>query len=114
MTPSSDNRLHIASLVQAELEARRIAISRELATIPPPVPACDVDFNRLLEDRGRIADDSQCLNRMLASGESDEAILSFCRDSLFLSDAVKREITTLLAPSAQEPPLMPRNQAASA
>lgn len=92
----SDSRARIGALVQSELDARRIAISRELATIPPPVPACDVDFNRLLEDRGRIADDLQRLNRMLVTGESDEAILRLCRESTFLSDTVKREIESLL------------------
>lgn len=102
MNPSSDDRLRIASLVQAELEARRIAISRELATIPPPVPACDVDFNRLLEDRGRIADDLQQLKRMLASDEADETILAFCRASTFLSDAVKTEAEALLRSFVRE------------
>jgi len=90
-----DLRTRIATLVQAELDARRIAISRELASIPPPVPACDVDFNRLLEDRGHIADDLQKLNRLIVAGEADEAILHFCRESLFLSEAVKREIESL-------------------
>jgi len=89
-------RARIGAVVQRELDACRIAISRELATIPPPVPACDVDFNRLLEDRGRIADDLQRLNRMLVTGESDEAIWCLCRESTFLSDAVKREIESLL------------------
>lgn len=92
----ADLRARIAALVQADLEARRIAISRELATIPPPVPACDVDFNRLLEDRGRVADDLQQLHRLLRSGASVATIGTFCRQSTSVGDAVKREIERLL------------------
>ena len=101
MNPISDHRSQVAALIEAELDARRIAISRELATIPPPVPACDVDFNRLLEDRGRIADAMQRLKQMLANAESDDAILRFCRESTFLSDAAKREIESRLRSSPQ-------------
>jgi hypothetical protein len=94
--PVCDLRTRAAALVQTALQARRIAISRELAAIPPPVPACDVDFNRLLEDRGRVADELQRLNRLLAGGASNEAMLDFCRDSTFLTGAVMQEIESLL------------------
>ena len=95
--PDQANRQRIALLVQAELESRRIAISRELATIPPPVPACDVDFNRLLEDRGRIADELQQLSRLLNGDGGVETIREFCRESACLSDGLKQQIELLCA-----------------
>lgn len=98
-----DQRSRIVALAHAELEARRIAISRELATIPPPVPACDVDFNRLLEDRGRVADDLLALDRLLASGAGEYEIAAFCGSSEFLSDALKRELASLLPGSVRSP-----------
>lgn len=79
-----DRRSLIAAQALARLDALRIAISRELATIPPPVPACDVDFNRLLDDRARIADELQQLRRLIAQDADEAAILLFCRESAFL------------------------------
>lgn len=96
-----DLRARIGSLVQCELDARRVAISRELASIPPPVPACDVDFNRLLEDRGRVVDDLRRLHRLLAIDGTEAEILDLCRSTEFLSDAVKREVETLLVNAAR-------------
>ncbi len=79
-----DRRSLIAAQALARLDALRIAISRELATIPPPVPACDVDFNRLLDDRARIADELQQLRRLIEQDADEAAILLFCRKSAFL------------------------------
>lgn len=79
-----DRRLQMATQARERLDSMRVAISRELATIPPPVPCCDVDFNRLLEDRSRIADELQQLRRLI-DGDADEAALdAFCRRSAFL------------------------------
>lgn len=92
---AADLPIRIEALVRAELEARRIAISRELATIPPPVPACDVDFNRLLEDRGRIADDLLELGRLVREGADPAAVAAFCRDATTIGDALKARIAAL-------------------
>lgn len=36
------------------LEAERLRIQREIVSYPMPIPACDVYFNDLLEQRSRI------------------------------------------------------------
>lgn len=95
-----DRRSRIAARASRVLDARRVAISRELAAIPPPVPACDVDFNRLLEDRGRVVDDLQRLRRLLACGADADAILDFCRDSAFLvGEAIEDALPARTGPS---------------
>jgi hypothetical protein len=80
---------NVADLAQVELDRHREAISRELCTIPPPVPACDVNFNRLLEDRSRVIDELQQLRRLRAAGDSPAAILEFCQASAYLSQDTK-------------------------
>jgi len=45
------------------LENEKRRIMEEIANYPPPIPACDVQFNFLLEERARIARE---LNRLEA------------------------------------------------
>jgi hypothetical protein len=45
------------------LENEKRRIMEEIVNYPPPIPACDVQFNFLLEERARIA---QELNRLEA------------------------------------------------
>lgn len=77
----------IAAQALERLDAMRLAIARELATIPPPVPACDVDFNRLLDDRARIADEMQQLRQLIAQKADDAEIAAFCRNSAFIDES---------------------------
>lgn len=79
-----ERRLRIAEQARQRLDTLRIAISRELANIPPPVPCCDVDFNRLLEDRSRIADELQQLRRLVDENADEASLQTFCRHSAFL------------------------------
>jgi hypothetical protein len=82
--------------MHAELNALREAISRELCTIPPPVPACDVNFNRLLEDRARVVDELQALARLRASGAGRDELLAFSRASSALDASGKSRIEAIL------------------
>ena len=94
------SRAHQA--LEAALAARRESISRELCTIPPPVPACDVHFNRLLEERGRVVDALQRLAALRTKDSSAEALLAFC-DALDCVDAdVRGRIEALLAAARGE------------
>jgi hypothetical protein len=99
MTSGRDEQAAIeraCAAMHAELNALREAISRELCTIPPPVPACDVNFNRLLEDRARIVDELQALARLRASGAGCDVLLAFCRASRALDARAKPQIEALL------------------
>jgi hypothetical protein len=42
--------------IRASLAARRERLAQEIARHPRPITACDVHFNRLLEERARIAE----------------------------------------------------------
>ncbi len=82
--------------MQAALERARTAISLELAEIPPPAPACDVNFNRLLEERARIADALQVLGRLRAAEPDRAAVLAFCRTADGLDAACRCAMEAML------------------
>ena len=63
--------------LEAQLEARRQAISRELADLPLPAPACDVHFNRLLEERGLVVDTLQALRKLRRESASAAELEAF-------------------------------------
>jgi hypothetical protein len=42
---------------RALLESERLRVQAEIASYPMPIPACDVYFNGLLEQRARICDE---------------------------------------------------------
>jgi hypothetical protein len=90
-------RVRALETMHAALDAARASISRELCAIPPPVPACDVNFNRLLEDRARIADALQALARLRAESAQRAALLAFCREASGLDTACRSTVEAILA-----------------
>lgn len=44
------------------LEPQRDQIYEEIRSYPPPIPACDVQFNHLLEERARLSQEWSRLN----------------------------------------------------
>jgi hypothetical protein len=85
----------IVDLVRGRLEAVRESISRELCTIPTPIPGCDVNFNRLLEDRSKVVDELQRFTRLTAQGPSRAALLDFVRASEWLDQSTRERIMQL-------------------
>ena len=45
------------------LEQQRVWIQEEIANYPPPITACDAQFNHLLEQRSRIARELACMTK---------------------------------------------------
>lgn len=77
------------------LEQAKAHIAGQIHAYPAPIPACDAQFNYLLEQRGKIADE---LNRLAAAmresleqGEGGQAIAEFIASSEFIDEAAKRE-----------------------
>ena len=50
------NREARAEKRRAALECERLRVQAEIVNYPMPIPACDVYFNGLLEQRARICD----------------------------------------------------------
>ena len=50
------------------LLARRQALAEEIARHPRPITACDVHFNRLLEERAALSEQIDKLDELIARG----------------------------------------------
>ena len=85
--------------IRTQLETARQLVSGEISNYPAPRPACDADFNHLLEERARISDE---LNRLHAAANAAPAnarqqIEAFISNSDYLDDAGKQQIKSLIA-----------------
>lgn len=88
-----------AALIRQRLEAVRESISRELCAIPAPVPGCDVNFNRLLEDRAQVVDALQRLGR-LGDDPAQSALIDFARACEWLDPATREQVLSRLDAAA--------------
>jgi hypothetical protein len=86
--------------ISSHLENERERIYEELKNYPRPIPACDAQFNCLLEERTRIADE---LNRMyeaseqsLNSRDSIKLVEEFIALSRYLNTEAKQRLVSHL------------------
>lgn len=56
---------HIKSKVRELLENERHRVNEEIKNYPTPIPACDAQFNYLLEERTRIAEELEQLKNTI-------------------------------------------------
>lgn len=74
--------------IKHSLEARRDQIYEEIHSYRPPIPACDVQFNFLIEERTRVA---QELSRLQSLGKQKlppDAVLPLLDEFLTASTAL--------------------------
>jgi hypothetical protein len=98
LSSSTTDAQSIWRQIRAHLEEARQRLSTEISNYPAPRPACDADFNHLLEERARIADE---LNRLptaatLAPAKARHEIEAFITESPFLDTAGKRKFGAML------------------
>jgi hypothetical protein len=86
------------------LESARKSILAEIRNYPPPIAACDQQFNDLLEQRGRIALELSrlaFLRREHSTSETDaRALLDFLNASEFVPDELKTRLMQQLSQRA--------------
>ncbi len=99
ITSNSTRYLEISLQIKAQLESTRQRIIGEISSYPAPRPACDADFDQLLEERARIADELDRLYTAVNTGFADgcRQIENFIAASAFLDDAGKQKIRLLIA-----------------
>ncbi|HEY5701799.1 MAG TPA: hypothetical protein VIT83_06890 [Gammaproteobacteria bacterium] len=80
------------------LEKQRARISEEISSYPAPIPACDAQFNYLLEARRGIARELARLNDLqaVAQADSTKSISRFIEESAYLEDDARRELRAQL------------------
>lgn len=93
----------VAMAIRDRLEDRRCEIVAEIRHYPPPIPACDVQFNRLIEDRDRISREIGRIDALLGgrtprAGRA-KAIDAFIAASPDIDPDLKRKLRSELAGS---------------
>jgi uncharacterized coiled-coil DUF342 family protein len=81
--------------IRTDLENERRRIQKEISTYPPPITACDQQFNHLLEERSRISHELTRLHEAFEegqkSGEDMKFLDEFVRSSRYLDDETKQK-----------------------
>lgn len=92
--------------IGADLEQERARIHQEIKSTPPPVPACDVHFNLLLEARARLCEEldqvRQAANDSVAPEEALKRLNQFLRSSHYVGDEAKQAIKSWLHEGSKE------------
>jgi len=84
--------------IRIRLERRRDEILERIGSYPAPIPACDVDFNRLLEERARVFEELDRLKTLCLSeksGRDHRVIGEFVDSSASLSEDDRRALSAL-------------------
>ena len=81
--------------VRACLERERHRVYEEIKNYPRPIPACDVQFNYLLEERAGISEELERLEAAEESrrcGDPGKVLEEFVRSSRYLAQESKADI----------------------
>lgn len=74
-------------------------VREEIRAYPAPIPACDAQYNFLLEEREALASELYRLRELMMGKASGNALVSvdeFLDNTPHLDDAAKREIRALV------------------
>lgn len=82
-TPDIDARWQA---VRDALEARQRALRAQINAYPPPIPACDAQFNHLLDQRRALAEELRDLDalRPALTTRGEDVLAAFLRTSRFV------------------------------
>lgn len=75
------------------LESQKLRTIEAIRNYPPPIPACDAQFNYLLEKRDRLTVE---LNRLNQLDHDDRALIDFIAVSVCISDDAKQDFRAQL------------------
>ncbi len=86
--------------IREHLENERHRVNEEVKKYPPPIPACDAQFNYLLEERARIAEELDRLKTFvreaLTRGARLEGIGEFITSSNYINGEAEQRIRSSL------------------
>lgn len=82
--------------IKTTLELKKSQINDEIMGYPPPIPACDVQFNFLLEERSKITQELRRVHEILEEGTSEPDRISLLREFVksckYFDEALKVEL----------------------
>ncbi len=84
--------------IKVHLEKEKKRIIDEIINYPPPIPACDVQFNFLLEERSRITQELRRLREASRKGanhtDAIRLIREFIRSCKYIDESLKVKLTS--------------------
>ena len=96
--------------VEGALRSEKARIRREISAYPPPIPACDAQFNYLLEQRNQVAQELSAVTAAQRD-EADAGIAALVRlveTSVVLRPAVKQQLLATLSTETLPRETLPR------
>jgi len=82
--------------IHQQLEGEMRRVREEIRTYPAPIPACDAQYNFLLEEREALTSELYRLRELMAGEDSSQgpssSVDEFLNLTTHLDDAAKREI----------------------
>ena len=90
--------------VEGALRSEKARIRREISAYPPPIPACDAQFNYLLEQRNRVAQELSAVTAAArherSAADKIAALVALVDASQVLPADVKRQLLATLPTAA--------------
>ena len=87
-------------MIHQHLDKEMRRVQDEIRSYPAPIPACDAQFNYLLEERESLSSELArvrgFMNEELDSEDARSSIDAFLNVSTYLGDSAKREIQLLI------------------
>jgi hypothetical protein len=88
------------AMIHRHLQQECRRVHREIRDYPAPIPACDAQFNYLLEEREALSSELAKVKELMKqdadSGDARNSIDAFLDFSNYLGDSTKREIRSLV------------------
>lgn len=85
------------SQIRGHLENQKQRIGEEIKHYPRPIPACDLQFNALLEERARVSQEvdrlHEAVEESLQGRDALQLLEEFLRSSSYLDAEAKQRIT---------------------
>ena len=96
----------ISNEIQTRLESEQRRIYQEIKNYPRPIPACDAQFNFLLEERTRIAAEIQRLHETIQASKKSKdpagLITEFMHSCLYLNAESAQKIVREMKPQSTQ------------
>ena len=72
-------------------EKQRIRINKEIGNYPAPIPACDAQFNYLLDERSRISAEVKRIDTLISKSRSGKMDPEFIEELGRLSNRIDKD-----------------------
>ena len=88
------------AMIHQHLQEQSRRVHRKIRNYPAPIPACDAQFNYLLEEREALSSElvrvRELMKKAADSKDARSSIDAFLDFSNYLGDSAKREIRSLV------------------